>query len=153
MNARLTPAWALRPMRYGDLSEVMAIERAVYDFPWSEGNFRDALAAGYSCWVAEEGGTLLAYAVMMVALDEAHLLNIAVAPGWQRRGLGRRLADHMLALARAHGARTAFLEVRPSNLPARRFYDVLGFDEIATRRHYYPARDGREDAIVMAKAL
>lgn len=144
---------AFRPMRGEDVARVMAIERDLYPFPWSEGNFRDSLKAGYSCWVCECAGELVGYGVMMLAADEAHVLNLAIAREWQGRGLGSRLMRHLLALAKSYGAREVFLEVRPSNVVARRLYAGMGFNEIATRRNYYPAHGGREDAILMAKTL
>lgn len=153
MSAVLDLQPAFRPMRRKDLPRVMEIERDLYPFPWSEGNFRDSLHAGYSCWVIEQGGEVIGYAVLMLAADEAHVLNIAIARGWQRRGLGSALMRHLIELARGYGAREIFLEVRPSNETARRLYQGMGFNEIALRRNYYPAPDGREDAILMALTL
>jgi ribosomal-protein-alanine N-acetyltransferase len=140
-------------MRRDDVPAVMDIERALYPFPWTEGNFRDSLNAGYSCWVCACGGHVIGYAVMMLAADEAHVLNIAIASAWQRQGLGARLMGHLVGLARGYGANEIFLEVRPSNAVARRLYHGMGFNEIATRRNYYPSHGGREDAILMAMSL
>lgn len=149
----LTDAPAFRPMRREDVLVVMDIERALYPFPWTEGNFRDSLNAGYSCWVCTFGGHVIGYAVMMLAADEAHVLNIAVAKNWQRQGLGGKLMRHLIGLARGYGANEIFLEVRPSNAAARSLYHGMGFNEIATRRNYYPSHGGREDAILMAMSL
>ncbi len=153
MSAVPRDATVFRPMGRDDLAQVMAIERDLYPFPWSEGHFRDSLNAGYSCWVCASDGEVVGYAVMMLAADEAHVLNIAIARPWQGRGLGRRLMQHLIGLARGYGAREIFLEVRPSNTVARRLYHDMGFNEIARRRGYYPAQGGREDAILMAKTL
>jgi ribosomal-protein-alanine N-acetyltransferase len=153
MSAVLKEPLALRPMGLADLGRVMDIERELYAFPWSEGNFRDSLKAGYSCWVCERAGLVIGYGVMMLAADEAHVLNVAIARPWQGQGLGRHLMGHLIGLAQTYGAREMFLEVRPSNRVARRLYQHLGFNEIATRRNYYPAVGGREDAILMAKTL
>lgn len=142
-----------RPMTREDLGRVMAIERDLYPFPWTEGNFRDSLNAGYSCWVCLVDGQVAGYAVMMLAADEAHVLNVAVARPWQGRGLGTALMRHLIGLARGYGAREIFLEVRPSNRVAQRLYHGMGFNEIGRRRNYYPAHEGREDAILMAKTL
>jgi ribosomal-protein-alanine N-acetyltransferase len=142
---------ALRPMRPGDLEAVVAIEDELYSHPWTLGNFRDSLHAGYSCWVLEGEHGLIGYCVMMVGVGEAHLLNLSIASPWQRRGLGRHMVEHLLELARGWGARDMLLEVRPSNTAARALYANMGFRELARRRDYYPAEQGREDAIVMAR--
>lgn len=142
------------PMRIDDLATVVAIERAAYEFPWTHGNFADSLASGHSAWTLRDGGLqMAAYAVVMHAVDEAHLLNLTVAPVVQRRGFGWRMLDFMAENARGYGARTMLLEVRPSNPSAQRMYIRYGFERIGVRRGYYPARHGREDAIVMRVAL
>jgi ribosomal-protein-alanine N-acetyltransferase len=137
-----------------DLVEVMRIENSRYPFPWTLGNFRDSLRAGYrTCCLRDPAERLLAYAVLMIAVEEAHLLNITVAADAQGRGLGRWLLDHMVDHARVGGALAVLLEVRPSNERALRLYERYGFDVIGCRRGYYPAQGGREDAIVMRIAL
>ena len=142
------------PMSAADLDEIAAVEARIYPFPWTRGNFHDALRAGYSSWVLRDGhGELIAYAVMMLALDEAHLLNLSVDESRQREGIGWRTLEWMAEVGRGHGARTMLLEVRPSNEPALRMYQRYGFERIGTRRGYYPAPHGREDAIVMRIAL
>ncbi|MCL6555293.1 MAG: ribosomal protein S18-alanine N-acetyltransferase [Burkholderiales bacterium] len=153
MNAQPRETPDFRPMRPEDLPRVMEIERDLYPFPWTEGNFRDSLQAGYSCWVCQVAGHTVGYAVLMLVADEAHVLNIAIARAWQRRGLGSSLMRHLIGLARHYGAREIFLEVRPSNTAARRLYHGMGFNEVARRRNYYPAHGGREDAILMAMTL
>lgn len=148
------PAERFEPMRAEDLAEVLAIEQAVYEFPWTQGNFVDSLRAGHSAWtLRDSGGGLIAYAVMMLALDEAHLLNLTVAPSCQRFGFGWRMLEAMAENSRGYGARTMLLEVRPSNRAAQQMYLRYGFVRIGIRRGYYPARDGREDAIVMRVML
>ncbi len=132
-----------------DLDAVMAIEGAIYPYPWTRGNFSDALAAGYHCWMVECGGGAVGYAVVMVAAGEAHLLNLSVARAWQRRSLGRELLHYVLKLARDCSAGKILLEVRPSNRAAIALYSTAGFAEIALRRGYYPAGETREDAVVM----
>lgn len=141
------------PMTADDLAEVVALEERVQAFPWTPGNFRDALAAGYGCWVEREDGKLAAFAVTMSAVDETHLLVIAVAPERQRTGRGRAMLEFLCAAARREGMARLLLEVRPSNAAAVAFYQQAGFAEIGRRRGYYPAHEGREDAIVMAKRL
>lgn len=148
------PAERIAPMRPQDLAEVLAVEQAAYEFPWTHGNFSDSLRAGHSTWtMRDDSGGLLAYAVVMIAIDEAHLLNLTVAPPCQRFGFGWRMLEAMAENARSYGARTMLLEVRPSNPAAQAMYARYGFVRIGTRRGYYPARDGREDAIVMRVAL
>lgn len=153
MNALLNSRLQFRPMQMADLDAIMAIEPTIYPYPWSRGNFSDSLDAGYSGWVYEEDGRIVGYAVLMLVLDEAHLLNISIAKTDQGRGLGRALLEYMMQIARGHGAANIFLEVRPSNTPAIRLYESVGFNEMAIRRGYYPAANGREDAILMGMAL
>jgi ribosomal-protein-alanine N-acetyltransferase len=144
---------ALRPMREDDLARVMRIEVRAYPFPWTVGIFRDCLRAAYPAWVLVEGARIFGYGVMSVAAGEAHVLNICIDPDDQGRGHGRRLLRTLLQAARGHGAQRVFLEVRPSNPGAIALYHDEGFNEIGRRPRYYPAHEGREDAIVMAKEL
>jgi ribosomal-protein-alanine N-acetyltransferase len=141
-------------MRPDDLEQVAAIEQRAYEFPWTFGIFRDCLKAGYGCWVlARTGGELVGYGVLSVAAGEAHVLNVAVAPDERNQGHGRRIMKRLLDLARWQRVERVFLEVRPSNEGAVALYHDLGFNEIGRRPNYYPARRGREDAIVMALEL
>ena len=153
MNALLDTRLLFRPMQPADLDAIMAIEPIIYPYPWSRGNFSDSLAAGHSCWVLEQNRHLVGYAVLMLVLDEAHLLNISIAADYQGRGFGRALLSHVQDTARQYGAQQMFLEVRPSNTPALRLYEGFGFNEMAIRRGYYPARNGREDAVLMGMVL
>lgn len=142
------------PMRVHDLDRIAGIERDLYPFPWSRGNFQDSLQAGYSTWTLRDGyDDVVAYAVVMIAIDEAHLLNLSVARGQQRKGYGWRILDWMASRSRDHGARTMLLEVRPGNTDAHRLYARYGFEKIGRRRDYYPAIGGREDADVLRIAL
>jgi ribosomal-protein-alanine N-acetyltransferase len=142
-----------RAMRADDLAAVIAIENVVYEFPWSQGNFADSILAGYCCRVLEQQGMLVGYGVLTVAAGESHLLNLSIAAQWQRRGLGRTLLGCFVEEARRLGARILLLEVRPSNPAARALYESSGFELIAMRRAYYPAAQGKEDAIVMSLSL
>ena len=101
----------------------------------------------------EVAGEIVGYSVVMIAAGEAHLLNLSIAAAWQRRGFGRDMLEFVRGLARDHAAGKAYLEVRPSNIAGRCLYVSAGFSEIATRRGYYPAHDGREDAVVMELAF
>lgn len=144
----------LRPMRESDIEEVLAIESVVYSQGWTGGIFRDCLRVGYSCWVYEdEEGTVIGYGIMSVAAAEAHILNVSIKPKRQGEGLGRRMMKHLLAIAREGGASTAFLEVRPTNFVAIGLYESIGFVQAGVRHNYYPADDGKEDAIIMAMEL
>lgn len=143
----------MRAMREVDVRSVIRVEREAYEFPWTEGIFRDCLRVGYCCRVIESAGGLVGHGVMSVVAEECHLLNICVRPAHHRRGLGRRLVIHLLDIARRRRARVALLEVRRSNTGAYALYSLLGFNEAGIRRNYYPARRGREDAIVLAKEL
>jgi ribosomal-protein-alanine N-acetyltransferase len=136
-------------MRTADVEQVAGAERDIYTHPWSLGNFRDSLHAGYSCWVMEARGELVGYGVLMIGVGEAHLLNLSIARAWQRRGMGRALLQHFIELAGRFGATRMLLEVRPSNAAARALYARAGFLELSVRRGYYPAEAGREDAILM----
>ena len=153
MSAVLRPAPEFEPMREADLRAVLDIEETLYEFPWTLGNFRDSLRAGYACWVIREARSVIGYAVLMLAAGEAHLLNLSVAAHSQRRGHGRRLLYHLAQVARDHKSRILFLEVRPTNEAGQRLYGGYGFRQIGVRRGYYPARKGREDALVLALDL
>jgi ribosomal-protein-alanine N-acetyltransferase len=145
----------LRPMEAGDVDDVYALECSVFPHPWSRANFVDSLASGYDAWVLREpAGPLAGYFLLMYALDEAHLLDVAVAAERQGSGLGRHLLDRITARARATGMESILLEVRPSNARALQVYRRYGYVEIGRRKGYYPAHEGRrEDAIVMRYVL
>lgn len=143
------------PMRLEDVDAVLAIEQSVFPHPWSRGNFIDSLTSGYDAWVLrDKAGQLAGYFLLMAALDEVHLLDVAVAASRQGTGLGRYLLDKVAARARGLGATSVLLEVRPSNVRALAVYRRYGYVEIGRRRAYYPAHEGqREDAIVMRHVL
>ena len=141
----------IRPMSEEDIEAVMHVENRAYEFPWSEAIFRDCLRVGYCCWVIEQDGVLIGYGVMSVAVGESHILNLCIDPDYQSTGLGKKLLVHLLATAQEHNANMTFLEVRPSNFAAIKLYLGSGFDEIGSRRNYYPAKLGREDALILAR--
>ena len=140
-------------MTASDLDAIMAIERVNFPFPWTEGNFKDSMNSGYMCLVMEQGKQLMGYAVLMMVLDEAHLLNISVAQSHQGQGWGRYLLVQMMEMGREKGGLNMFLEVRPSNHSALGLYESMGFNEMGIRPGYYPAHNGREDAVLMGMAL
>ncbi len=153
MSAQLKPNLQLRPMQMDDLDAIMQIEPTIYTHPWTRGNFSDSLNSGYSAWILESEGKMIGYALMMMVMDEAHLLNLSIAKPQQKQGLGRYLLEHMLHIAKNHKTANMFLEVRPSNVSAIALYENMGFCEMAVRRDYYPAVKGREDAVLMGLAL
>lgn len=159
---RTPPPWEASLLRVPDLTELMAIERQAYPVPWTHGNFVDSLAAGYPAEVlrtqAHTGPRghrdLLGYWVAMPGVDEMHLLNITVAPGWQGRGLAVAMLDRLVAVCRERQLTQLWLEVRVSNQRARDVYQRYGFVEVGMRRAYYPVPQGpREDAVLMSLAV
>ena len=140
----------MRDMVPEDIDAVFAIEQAVQAYPWTRGNFADALRNGYLCRVDETHGEIRGYAVLMPVMDEAELLNIGVAADQQRKGLGRAMLLEMLDIAREKNICRVFLEVRASNAAALALYRSAGFAEIGLRRGYYRNAGGNEDAITMA---
>ena len=142
-------------MRDGDLAYVAALEAQIHAAPWTQRNFRDALAAGYLAWAAERESRIVAYGVLMVAPGEAQILNVSVVPDGRRQGLGRALLRRFIDEARRFGAEQLFLEVRVSNAPAIALYRSESFVPVARRKAYYPPGpdNAREDALVMRLAL
>jgi len=148
-----SPELVIRTMVETDVLSVVAIERASYQFPWSEGIFRDCLRVGYVCRVACVGDEVVGYGVMSVGAGEAHILNLCVNGHFRCRGVGRRMLEYLVERARASGMGEAFLEVRPSNTAAIRLYQSMGFEQVGIRRGYYQAVGGREDASVLKLIL
>ncbi len=150
------PGVAWRPLRDGDLACIAELEAQIHASPWTIGNFRDALAAGYAARVGERDGRIVAYGVLMLAPGEAQILNLSVVADARREGLGRELLRHFVDDARWLNAVQIFLEVRASNVAAIALYETEGFAPVARRLAYYPgaASDApREDALVMRRAL
>ncbi|MBK9160644.1 MAG: ribosomal protein S18-alanine N-acetyltransferase [Nitrosomonadales bacterium] len=152
----------IRPMTGADIDAVLAIEQEVQPYPWTRGNFEDALNSGYLCRVESEevepghldaGIEIRGYAILRMVADEAELLTIGVAAGQQRKGLGRKMLRAMLEAARARDMRCMFLEVRASNAAALALYRSEGFLQIGVRRDYYRNGDHTDDAITMAREL
>ncbi|HVK31420.1 MAG TPA: ribosomal protein S18-alanine N-acetyltransferase [Burkholderiaceae bacterium] len=138
------------PMTLADLDAVIALEQAVYPFPWTRGNFVDSLAAGHVTQLLRAAdGALHAYCVALPGVDEMHLLNLTVAPALQGQGLARRLLDDLVSRCRRERRASLWLEVRESNQRARHVYQRYGFESVGLRRGYYPAAGSREDALVM----
>ncbi|WP_096527392.1 ribosomal protein S18-alanine N-acetyltransferase [Candidatus Nitrosoglobus terrae] len=140
-------------MRETDLERVSAIEQATSISPWTYGTFVDCLYAGYEAWVYGRRDKIYGYGVVAVKASEAHILNICVHPDYQHQGCGRYILHHLLKISSKLGADVIFLEVRPSNYRALCLYHKFGFNEVGIRRGYYPARKGREDALLLALYL
>ena len=161
MSAAIQLQWQVRDMSAADLKDVAAIERASYDFPWSQGVFRDCLLAGYQSFVIEissmassqNSKAVRGYGIMSVAVGEAHILNLCVHSEFQSVGYGRLLLSALIEKAGTLGVERIFLEVRPSNNIAISLYQSLGFKQIGVRPSYYQATVGREDAVIFAASI
>lgn len=154
MNAQLNqPNISFREMHASDLDAVMQIEIVNFPFPWTAGNFKDSINSGHICLLLEIDEAVIGYAILIMVLDEAHLLNISVSSAWKGKGWGRHLLNHMMQIGREKGGLNMFLEVRPSNVSAITLYESIGFNEMGMRPGYYPAHNGRENAVLMGVAL
>lgn len=142
-----------RRMAEADLPAVMSIEKQSYEFPWTEGIFRDCMRAGYACYVTEARGEVIGYGIISIAAGESHVLNLCVHPGFRYQGYGAAVLSFLMEQACVLGASCLLLEVRASNSNAIRLYRRLGFNEVGVRHAYYPAVGGREDALVFAREL
>lgn len=142
-----------RLMVENDLDKIIEIEEAVYPHPWTRGIFYDCLNIGYLCLVLELNGKIIAYAVMSVAVAEAHLLTIVVPNEDQGKGYGKKILNEMIQYAVKDNAETMYLEVRNSNKVAIQLYHERGFNELGLRKDYYPDDNGREDALILALDL
>jgi ribosomal-protein-alanine N-acetyltransferase len=136
-----------------DAAAVAILENQVSLDPWPEKLFGDCIRVGYSCWVFEDNSEIAGFGLLSCAAGEAHILNLVIDNRWRRQGLGKRMMHHLINTARELGADIVYLEVRESNLIARDLYRTLAFTEIGVRKGYYPAKEGREDAITLALGL
>jgi len=153
VSAARTAGFQLGAMHADDIAPVLDIEQQIYAFPWTRGNFEDSLASGYTCRLLRHGKRLVGYGVMMRIVDEAHLLNITIVTDRQRTGIGSLLLRSLCDEARSHGAARVILEVRASNGAGHAFYRRHGFVQIGERMDYYPAKHGREAALVLEKQI
>lgn len=140
-------------MTLEDIEQVMKVENEVYEFPWSEQIFSDCIRVGYYCWMALKQETVVGHAVISIVADESHMLNLSIARNHQGKGYGRQFIEFLVNEARAQQAQTMLLEVRPSNTVAINCYNGAGFNEVGCRKGYYPAQDGREDALLLARHI
>lgn len=153
MSAVLNNVTTIRPMYELDLDQIMPIEQRAYPYSWSRGIFHDCIRVGYYCQVLELDGLIVGYAVMSKGVGESHLLNLCIDPDMQGQGLGRLMLDSLIEAAARMHSEMLLLEVRPSNTAAIRLYDKAGFNTVGKRSNYYPDGDGREDALILARAL
>lgn len=144
---------SLRPAAAEDAEAMAALEAAAVRHPWSAAQYRESLAAGHLALLLEQDERLAGFVVALAVLDQAEILNIAVAVDRQRQGHGARLLQEMLARLAAGGARRVFLEVRQGNLAAQALYRKHGFAACGLRKDYYRSDNGREHAILMEAPL
>ena len=142
-----------RRMEYDDIDTVMQVETRVYTHPWTERIFKDCIRVGYECWLAMLDESIVGHAVISIAAGECHILNLSVANEFQGHGIGKQFIEFLVNIARNKKANTIMLEVRPSNIAAINCYLATGFNEIGCRRDYYPADNGREDALLFARQI
>lgn len=153
MNDELSALVEIRTMGYADLAQVIAVEKKAYPYPWTLGIFRDCLRIGYNAWVVTLDNAIIGYGIVMLSPGESHVLNICIDPEYQKKGLGRYLLRHLVKKSIQTDVDMMLLEVRRSNTGAQELYKSEGFHELGARKSYYPAADGREDAIILAKYL
>jgi len=144
---------SFRPMVLDDIPFILPIELSAYPFPWTEDILQNCVKLGYECWVVIFDNTIIGYSVMLIAVDECHILNLCINPTQQQRGYGKALLQHILTIAKQKSVQRCLLEVRPSNIAAYQLYLQQGFELIGIRKAYYPAKDGREDALVLQLVL
>jgi ribosomal-protein-alanine N-acetyltransferase len=141
------------PMYAKHVPLIGTMERRNYDFPWSDGIFRDCVKSGYICRLVMLEESIIGYGVMQIGADEGHILNLCIDKSSQGQGFARLLLEHLIHAAERRRANIVFLEVRPSNPRAVDLYQLNGFNEIGLRKAYYDSQSGREDALVMARNL
>ena len=139
----------VRRMTLEDIQAVVELDQISFSLPWPERSFRFELTDNPAsrCWVAEADGRVVGMVVTWLFVDEAHIATIATHPEYRRQGIARKLLTYTLQSAIREGARSSFLEVRASNLPAQEMYRKFGYVEVGRRKRYY--RDNDEDAILM----
>jgi len=154
INPHIDPVLAFRLMTADDVAAIMEIEKQIYEHPWTEGIFKDCIRVGYHGWVYEIDSEMQAYGLISIAANEAHILNLCVAPAFQGQGLGKKMLQKLMDTAEALDVKSVFLEVRVSNDIAIKLYDNAGFNQLGIRKDYYPMdKNGREDALVFGKEL
>jgi ribosomal-protein-alanine N-acetyltransferase len=140
-------------MTLDDVDAVMLLENKVYQFPWTDRIFKDCIRVGYDCWLALLENRVVAHAVISVAAGESHILNLSVTEDHQGKGIGKQFIQFLLNIAYNKRAQIMMLEVRPSNVRAIKCYNSAGFNEIGSRKDYYPSPNGKEDALLFARQI
>lgn len=141
-------------MTLADVPAIASIEATATAFPWTAKLFEDCIRAGHQCLIYDtDSSNNVAYTIVQQILDETHLLNICVAPLYQRQGYGRYMVKNVMEHSKTQKSVIILLEVRESNQRAQSLYQQLGFNEMSVRANYYPAKKGREDGILMALML
>ncbi|MEY2662458.1 MAG: ribosomal-protein-alanine N-acetyltransferase [Pseudomonadota bacterium] len=167
MTSALDTQLTFMPMQPSDMRAVMSLEAISHSHPWTQGNFLDSLTAGHWAYcirpemtakaeLAANLPALWGYCILYPAVDELHLLNITIDPILRRNGIGSRVMQAIEGIAIEQKMSRIILEVRPSNIPAVKLYERMGYAIIGVRRAYYPADEAtgiREDAGVMAKSI
>lgn len=144
---------SIREMLLRDVDQVFAIEQDAYPFPWSKSLFEQAVTTNKYACVFEVNDKIIGYAVLSFVVGEVELLNICISPSQQGKGYANQLLTHLIDFSEQRKNHEMFLEVRVSNASAIHLYEKLGFNEIGRRKNYYPGKQGREDAILMALPL
>ena len=153
MNDKMSALVEIRTMNYPDLKQLIVVEKKAYLYPWTLGIFRDCLRTGYNSWVMTLDRKIIGYGIVMLSAGEADILNLCIDPAYQGKGLGRYLLHHLIKKSKQTDVDMVLLEVRRSNTNAQQLYLSEGFHELGVRKAYYPAENGREDAIILAKYL
>lgn len=140
----------IKPLEKQHLQAVWHIEQAAHSHPWAQSMINDLQSRGACHYGVFDNDELLGYFYAQNIVGEVTLLNIAIAPQKQGKGIGRILMDNFLSICEQADADTAWLEVRESNIKAFQLYESLGFNEVDRRINYYPSKNGKEDAIIMS---
>jgi len=141
-------------MQRNELSTIVEIEQQATRFPWSLKNFEDCFKANNKAWVIiDDDNEIIGFTIVQKVLDETHILNICVKASAQGRGHGRELLNYIIDYAKKISSVLIVLEVRSSNKRAQHLYLQAGFNEMSVRKNYYPAVEGREDAVLMGMDL
>jgi ribosomal-protein-alanine N-acetyltransferase len=146
---QMMDSFIIRPLEIDDIDVACAIENKVNFSPWNQAMFTDGLRVGYHAWVVEVAGKVVGFAIFSLAVDECQIMNFAMAPAFQHRGLGSELLFFSLCELKNLGADRCYLDVRRSNVNAQELYKKFGFRQVGCRQRYYPTATSYEDALVM----
>ena len=139
----------IRPASFNDISSIVEIENKTNQMPWSKAQFLSSMEVGHYSVVMHKDSDILGFAIYSPIIPESHLLNIAIDPAYQGKGLGDKLLQQIILQNRTIGVKTISLEVRVSNLPAINLYEKRGFHKDAIRPDYYSGSP-KEDALLMS---